>query len=509
MIIEVNEHFARMSGFTQKELQGRAHNVVRHPDMPQEAFRDLWENLKQGRNWRGIIKNWNKDGGYYWVMANVSALRDKDRRIVGYQSVRFKPTQEDISKAETAYKKINAGDKSLTVVHGRIVKNSWLINQLRSPWVNWGLFTLLAFLPLLFRAFSLSSWFTEIAIATLLSAIAGRFIWKKHRSTQAFIQWMARISREGRLKTNKPKALSADASISEIGDDVLDFVSGVHVTMTGIEDISKRVSEMANQAQQSVDQMVNDLKRQAEIAVTAAAAIEEMSVSMVDIASQTQQTNHAVHITGQNAQQAEKDSQQTRQKIHQLADSIQHTSHEIEQLNTHSKAIEEILHWIVYIAEQTQLLALNASIEAARAGDQGRGFAVVADEVRQLSQRTTQATKDIADVIKQVHHSIKNTTESITQSQAQAEGCLTDIDNVAQSLTDISQTMNDTVARVEQITHILGEQKSVISGLAHETAQSSHMSENSLIAANQANKASKDLTQLNERMLESVRQYQV
>ena len=76
VIVEANEAFVRISNFTRDEMIGQSHNMVRHPDMPPEAFADLWRDLKAGRPWRGIVKNRRKDGGFYWVVANVSPVRE-------------------------------------------------------------------------------------------------------------------------------------------------------------------------------------------------------------------------------------------------------------------------------------------------------------------------------------------------------------------------------------------------------------------------------------------------
>jgi aerotaxis receptor len=88
--------------------------------MPKEAFADLWHSLKQGRPWQGIVKNRRKDGGYYWVLANISPVREGGR-IVGYQSLRHRPSREQIAAASNAYQRIDAGDTSLKIEAGRAV----------------------------------------------------------------------------------------------------------------------------------------------------------------------------------------------------------------------------------------------------------------------------------------------------------------------------------------------------------------------------------------------------
>jgi len=111
-ITSVNRDFIDISGFTSEELIGRNHNIVRHPDMPPEAFEDLWHTIKLDRPWIGLVKNRCKNGDFYWVKANVTPLREGGRTI-GYMSVRTKPTRQEIEAAEALYRDIQAGKASL------------------------------------------------------------------------------------------------------------------------------------------------------------------------------------------------------------------------------------------------------------------------------------------------------------------------------------------------------------------------------------------------------------
>ena len=110
IITDCNESFVRMSGFSRKELIGKNHNMVRHPDMPPPAFEDLWSSVKSGKPWRGLVKNRCKNGDYYWVVANVTPVTEKGR-IVEYMSMRTKPSRSEIAEAEALYALWNA-DKS-------------------------------------------------------------------------------------------------------------------------------------------------------------------------------------------------------------------------------------------------------------------------------------------------------------------------------------------------------------------------------------------------------------
>ena len=108
-ITYVNQDFINISGFSAEELIGAPQNIVRHPDMPVEAFADLWRTIKSGKPWTGLVKNRCKNGDHYWVEANVSPIIE-NHQIVGYTSVRAKPSREQVQAAESVYRAIKAGD---------------------------------------------------------------------------------------------------------------------------------------------------------------------------------------------------------------------------------------------------------------------------------------------------------------------------------------------------------------------------------------------------------------
>ena len=103
-----NAAFIEVSGFEPEELIGSFHNLVRHPDMPPEAFADMWATLKAGLSWSGLVKNRRKNGDHYWVRANATPVRD-GRQVVGYMSVRTKPPREEVAATEELYARFRRG----------------------------------------------------------------------------------------------------------------------------------------------------------------------------------------------------------------------------------------------------------------------------------------------------------------------------------------------------------------------------------------------------------------
>ena len=120
-ITYINRDFMEISGFSEQELIGHNHNIVRHPDMPPAAFEDLWNTIKAGKPWSGIVKNRCKNGDHYWVEANVAPIREGNQ-VVGYLSVRAKPTRQQIEAVEPLYRQMLQGTLPKVNVVSRFVR---------------------------------------------------------------------------------------------------------------------------------------------------------------------------------------------------------------------------------------------------------------------------------------------------------------------------------------------------------------------------------------------------
>jgi methyl-accepting chemotaxis protein len=123
VITYANPDFIRISGFAEEELLGASHNIVRHPEMPAEAFADMWRTLKNGRPWNGLVKNRCKNGDFYWVNAYVAPI-DAEGKVVGYTSMRTAPTREQVQAADALYRQMRAGTATLALEGGHLVSKS-------------------------------------------------------------------------------------------------------------------------------------------------------------------------------------------------------------------------------------------------------------------------------------------------------------------------------------------------------------------------------------------------
>ena len=130
-ITYVNQDFVNISGFSEDELLGAPQNIVRHPDMPVEAFADFWRTLKSGKAWTGLVKNRCKNGDHYWVEANAAPIVENGQ-VVGYASIRTKPSRDQVQAADSAYRAIKAGDTTLEIQEGNAIRPSFL-QRFRHP----------------------------------------------------------------------------------------------------------------------------------------------------------------------------------------------------------------------------------------------------------------------------------------------------------------------------------------------------------------------------------------
>ena len=394
-ITYASEEFCEVAGYAQNELIGQPHNLLRHPDMPSEAFADMWSSLKSGQSWMGIVKNRCKNGDHYWVDAFASPIKE-DGKTVEYQSVRLLPCRKNIEAAEKIYTQLKKGKKPFQLSLPR----TRLWQRIAMHLVPATLFTsLLSFYIPTFS--SLLLWFLAILI----------------------IYWQTR-----RLEaiTVKARSIFDNPLMELIYNEHIDDLSEIELSMKmrqselnaiigRIQDSNFQISEAATCSKCNCDTTATNLEGQTHETEQVAAAINEMHSSVGDIAASAQQASDATNGAHQAVTEGTESVTRTVVSIKKLAEQLDHASEIISQLKAHGNTIGDVLIVIQGIAEQTNLLALNAAIEAARAGEQGRGFAVVADEVRALAQRSHESTEEIQSIISQIQTSTQSAVDSMQE----------------------------------------------------------------------------------------------
>jgi PAS domain S-box-containing protein len=625
VITYVNSDFCRVSGFTETEMLGKSHNIVRHPDMPAAAFADLWATLKQGKPWNALVKNRCKNGDFYWVNAYVSPTLEAGR-IVGYTSVRTKPGKSQIAEAEKLYLQLNSGRKDIDFRHGKLVRSSFFsrINPL-----NW--LTLLSgpkqLLLLIFSfllgvvvtegldystlqqvringpiyhqielqkdliadilpppEYLLESWQISeemlIEDAPELPALVdkSRKLREEFEVRHAF--WLENLP-EGKLKTmmvqnawdsgneflnlrdrqfipallaNKRVAAQAvfpsmkasyithrqqiDAVVAMANEEyvtlqnaalhiisvdgkVLRLVSiiilaiiafmgrlvylnltkvgdplyiaevvrhmatgnlsvGIHTASDDhssvpatLKDFQSRLRRLVGLISEQADQVAGESTQMAKAANVASTASMAQFALAETVSTSTKQMTRNIAGIATHAEEALHISQQSQTSceqgvrvindavlsMQQIAATVREASTSVLALGAQSAQITTVIQVIEGIADQTNLLALNAAIEAARAGEQGRGFAVVADEVRNLAKRTALATKDIAGMIGTIQSGMKNAVNDMESGVRHVDSGVVLANQAGISIGQIREDSSRVAQVVAEISAALTEQR--------------------------------------------------
>lgn len=274
-------------------------------------------------------------------------------------------------------------------------------------------------------------------------------------------------------------------------------------TIGKVSDTSNQVAASANQLHSTADHIATGAEAVATQAVTVATAGEEMSATSGDIAQNCQMAAEGAQRASQAASDGAEVVDRTVIVMGLIASKVQESARTVESLGQRSDQIGAIISTIEDIADQTNLLALNAAIEAARAGEQGRGFAVVADEVRALAERTTRATKEIGEMIKAIQRETKGAVAAMEQGVQQVESGTMEASKSGEALRDILAQVNDVAMQVNQIATAAEEQTATTSQISsnimqitevvQETSQGAHQS---ATAAAQLNANAEELQRL-------------
>lgn len=508
VITEANEAFCSVSAYTREEMLGKSHNIVRHPDMPPAAFEDLWRDLKTGRPWRGLVKNRRKDGGFYWVVANVSPVRE-DGHVVGYQSVRSRPSREEIAAASAAYARIAKGDTSIYVEHGRVVRRRpAIVNTLVSLRSQMTLAALAGLIPsAILLASGKNHAITIIAAAALVCSLWFLLYYSPRvvRDLAHTDGWLEQLLSTGDLRIRHD--LSRRDLLGAIVRKTDTLVSSVQASLQGMDDVAGQVERATKDVENGIADIHRSAKVQSEATSSSAAAIEEVTVSIGEVASQAQTTHATAAAAGIAARDGTSITEDASRMIESLAGTVRAAAEQVESLGKRTEEISRITGVIRAIADQTNLLALNAAIEAARSGDQGRGFAVVADEVRKLAERTGQATQEISEMLQSIHAETQTAVAGMREGASQVAEGVDLVNKAAGSLTRINEEMTCTTGMVGEISHASDEQRSAMTELARNVERVASMTEQNVAAVSQITVTADYLDGIVDRLHKAVRQY--
>ena len=313
---------------------------------------------------------------------------------------------------------------------------------------------------------------------------------------------------EGDLTKRVPVGSGAD-EISGLARDFNLFIQKMHGALSLVNQATNRLATSTIELSSAADNVVRAAEGQEARAVQSASAVEEMTMTAGEVARNSTEAARIAQETAETARSGQEVMTHTVAGMQQVSEAVVQAANIIMTLGRSSDQIGEIVRVIEDIADQTNLLALNAAIEAARAGEQGRGFAVVADEVRKLAERTTKATKEIGDMIRQIQQDTKSAVASMDQGTNQVGQGVELANKTGETLSQIHAMINSTAGMIQQIANAAEEQSTATRQIASDLESMTQTTRETSGGITQSAQACHELSTLAGDLQKTVRTFKV
>lgn len=468
-ITYANDAFLEVSGFEGDELIGQYHNVIRHPDMPQEAFRDMWDTLGTGRPWRAMVKNRRKDGDHYWVKANVTPLY-RDGTVSGYLSVRTEPTRAEVDGADALYRRMREEAE-----HGRVrtrLHRGRVERSLR--WATWreklldsGILPCFGYPVAAVAITSVMMTPTvrdAVGVAGTVLALASLVAWQAIALRQRMVRPFESVRRLTARLAGGDLGVQLDERETRRHRALFQTMEQLAANLRGVVGDVRNVAGEVSGGTSGIARAMNDIS---ERTLSQASSLQQTSAAMESMTGTISSNAAGAQQVGTLAREVEETATSSNEAMTRVVETM-------NEIHTASQRIEEILSVINTLAFQTNLLALNASVEAARAGEQGRGFSVVASEVRNLAQQSAESADKIRDLVTVSSEAVTGGLAEVRQAHERVVALRSSIQEVSAAIGRISEASGEQAAGVQQINAAVSELDSANQVTTHRIDSSLH-----------------------------------
>lgn len=457
VITYVSPDFLRISEYEEVDLLNKPHNKIRHPDMPSEVFKQLWQTIKTGRPWSGIVKNRSKSGKFYWVEATISPLWKKGK-VHGYISVRKTASRKQIHNAEQLYQKIKTGkihQNPLKKVIASLEKIGFSVQAQ-------GLYALLMlpFLMGIAAGWLQSGWLIAFCIILWMMIFPAYFVYTNKidkKGLDAILSlnnriaggcFAAEISREVDESIFKNEQKDIYLSQKVILISFWGVISKIKALLADHKNLSQNMvklsgefSDLTRNQAASYEEITSTIKELALAMDNVSDSIQSQTGNLKLIEESIDDISNSITINTQNLEKLESISSESMQKVKQGKEIIQDIVRAMDEIKNSSKKIESILGFIQEVSEKTNLLSINASIESARAGEEGKGFRVVASEISKLADETNNNVKQIRALIQESGQTIETGNQKVLNSVEIFDEVSTLVASLGEHINDVSQKM--------------------------------------------------------------------